>query len=81
MALNVTVKNHAQRQRFADQLERMHQQIDELTKVGPGPRQLPENHAAIIKSARGNARDLAAAIKEWDKANPRKRGRAKRGGG
>lgn len=73
MTLNVTIADRAQRDRFQADLKRMRAQTKEMAAAGPEPRQRPGHHRAIVRSARANARDLAAAIKEWDAANPRPR--------
>jgi len=67
--LNVKIDDLAQRDRLHVQLTKMRAQIIAMKETGPVGRQLPQHHRAILKSARSNARELAQAIKRFDKAH------------
>ncbi len=74
MPFKVTIFDTVQRDRLALDLERMRDQIKSLAASGPGPRLHKAHHHAILRSARSNARDLAGAIREFDKRGPAAKG-------
>ena len=82
MSLNVKIVDRAARNRLHHDLLRMREQIASLADGKARPNAAPSwvgHQTAILKSARGNARDLAAAIKDWDRRNPVKRQRRAKG--
>jgi len=68
--LNVTITDRAMRDRLASDLKRMRDQIAEMKAQPPNPKAgRAIHHAAALRSAKSDARDLSGHIRKWDAAN------------
>lgn len=73
-----SISDGAMRDRLERQLATVRQQLDEMRKIGPGPRGRKEHHVAAIRAGEANAKQLAAHIGEWD-AKQKPKGRRQKG--
>lgn len=75
------ITDAAMRNRLAARLRIMRQEAKELAVLPDGPRSMKGTNRAVAKSARVNAKQLAAHIAAWDDANPKpKKAKGKRNG-